>query len=355
MKRICRHHGISRWPSRKINKVNRSLSKLKRVIESVQGSDGSFHLNSLSPSPLPTAGCSTSQAANTNGFNRLNSPGMGTPELPGFTSDLPQGQSPINDGNAVAGIHLASNKITDPEECLREQNNCIFKTSSGSLEHSAGSPTSHDSCQGSTPHETTRPQDSKIIELSGVNFRNGVTLTNHQGKEFMPGAHMATNFLEGFEGLLVADVGSSKTHRHLYPSDAHTDDRLPECSWTNPQNLIPAPEPDTVNPTTHPTIRQDPVTLTIKATYKDDIIRFRFPSSFGIAELREEVAKRLKLEVGTFDIKYRDDDNELVLIACDADLQECLDVPRPDRSLMIRLSVHDITSNLGSSCESTGE
>ncbi|QHN78402.1 hypothetical protein S83_067017 [Arachis hypogaea] len=101
--------------------------------------------------------------------------------------------------------------------------------------------------------------------------------------------------------------------------------------------------------------RKEMKTVTIKATYREDIIRFRVSLNCGIVELKEQVAKRLKLEIGTFDIKYLDDDHEWVLIACDADLQECIDVSRSSASNIIRVLVHEITSNLGSSRESSGE
>lgn len=194
MKRICRQHGISRWPFRKINKVNRSLDKIKRVVESVKCSPKLIITASSSqPAPAPA------------------------PHLPCLSSAL-------------------------------------------------GVASSQGSCQE--------------------------------------------------------------------PPFTNTALRKPLQSSSNGAGGV----------------------VTIKASYRGDIVRFRVPCSAGVAAVKEEVAKRLGLEAGAFDVKYLDDDHEWVLLSCDDDFQECLDVvpALPSAAAqVVRLMVQEVADNLGSSCGSS--
>lgn len=142
---------------------------------------------------------------------------------------------------------------------------------------------------------------------------------------------------EPYRGIMfIEDAGSSHDLTNL-------------CPVTDPlekvQELSPKVQPFTA--------RTEMKTITIKATYREDIIRFRVATNSGIVTLKEEVGKRLKLDVGTFDIKYLDDDHEWVLIVCDADLQECIELSMSSGCNIIRLLVYDLSTNLGSSCESS--
>lgn len=364
MKRICRQHGISRWPSRKINKVNRSLTKLKRVIESVQGADGSFDITSLTTSPLPVAVGSISWPAGLNGSNQQYSPSSKPSELPLEKNETSTCRSPGSNGDQYLGERVSNHK-----ELFLEQNAASpeggksansSKNGSGSREESAGSPTSLGSCQGSPPNESAPPKDLFVSSVNEAMEFQPAREMNLTAAFSVPEALVTTEPQDSFGGMLVEDAGSSKDLRNLCPgaADAPADDRFPDSSWINTPCVDPYPRqavPVLSQRTQHLHAGREMKSVTIKATYREDIIRFRIPLSCGIVELREEVAKRLKLELGTFDIKYLDDDLEWVLIACDADLHECLDISRSSGCNIIRLSIHDVMSNLGSSCESTGE
>lgn len=378
MKRICRQHGISRWPSRKINKVNRSLTKLKRVIESVQGAEGAFGLTPLAKSPLPVTVTSASRPSNSNGTNQQNSPSHQLCEPPTERKESPTTSSPRREGQVGMEDQLQGAGILSQKELIHENGGFFLpgvnkapnhaKSASGLREASVGTPTSHGSCQGSPENGNVTVKDPFVSPIHEqcvkVDGSPESALQPNNDLHFsvpcsIPDALVTVESQEPFGGMLIEDAGSSKDLRNLCPAaaDAILDEQVPEhYCWINPPCSDLAPNQTTgVVAQTTPNVKakQEVKSVTIKATYREDIIRFRILTSSSIVELKDEVAKRLKLEVGTFDIKYMDDDQEWVLIACDADLQECLDLCRSSSSNMIRLLIHDIMPNLGSSSGST--
>ncbi|XP_028082390.1 uncharacterized protein LOC114283709 isoform X1 [Camellia sinensis] len=113
-------------------------------------------------------------------------------------------------------------------------------------------------------------------------------------------------------------------------------------SCLSPQKRVGSDVPSTSSPK-HRHCKQNARTATIKATYGDKTVRVPPPATSGIVKLKEELARRLELEHGSFYVEYEDEDHDWILIACDDVLQECLTFSRDNR--VIRLAVRDEVVN----------
>jgi hypothetical protein len=127
-----------------------------------------------------------------------------------------------------------------------------------------------------------------------------------------------------------------------------------ECSQDFRSQPITTVTQTTVARTDNLMFVQNSEIITVMARYKEDILRFRFPCSGSIITLKNEVAKRIQMDVGIFDIKYLDDDNDWVKLTYDADLAECMEISLLSGRNVLRLLVTEIAAIIGSSCGSTG-
>uniref|UniRef100_K3ZHC2 PB1 domain-containing protein n=1 Tax=Setaria italica TaxID=4555 RepID=K3ZHC2_SETIT len=283
LKRICRQHGISRWPSRKIKKVNRSLEKIQNVISSVHGvvdrelkydPATGFLISSISPSGNPL-------------LIDVEGDGVDPPHIESESSQL----KIKLDCGASQGEYQGQLVLKAQEEKLSEID---FSLNEGRL-----SLNSHSSV-GSQGNNASR--DLFLVPQSNI------------GTETLPSSSSKTDY----------SSGSASSHGTFQ-----------KCSKTQAS----ANEGNT--------------TVTVKANYKDDAVRFKLLPSMKHHDLLEEIAKRMKLSVGSFHLKYRDDEDDWVILESDADLQECLDILEITRSHVLKVQVRDVTHPAASSGSSS--
>ncbi|EOA17947.1 hypothetical protein CARUB_v10006357mg [Capsella rubella] len=231
LKRICRQHGISRWPSRKIKKVGHSLRKLQVVIDSVEGVQGSLHLASFYSS-FPQL-----QSSSTSSFPLIN---------PTQTIHVPPKSPPSSSGS---------------------------QSSSGSS-----------TCCSSEEQQ-----------------------------------------LGGFQKPALS-------HPQVLPlSILHEDQRPARVTSSLP------PLPSATAP------RKAKEGMKVKAMFRDSMLRMCLQPHSCLADLRREIAKRFGMDdvlTSNFVLKYMDDDQEWVLLTCEADLEECIQVYKSSLEKTIRILVH---------------
>ncbi|KAI7740895.1 hypothetical protein M8C21_017476 [Ambrosia artemisiifolia] len=256
LKRICRQHGIQRWPSRKIKKVGHSLQKIQLVMDSVHGAAGSFQIESF----------------------YSNFPNLVSADQK--TSSLSPSKFIMIDSKAGDGV----TKSLSPS--------CSQTSSSGQSCSSENLP---------YPHPRTPT-----------------------------GEDTCNNVLK--RARSDADVS-------LYEQDQEPEQKVFSRSRSH-KSLTELPTAPTL-PTVGGNARDENI-LRVKVAFGEEKIRFRLQNDWGFDRLLEEIAKRFSVnDIREFHLKYFDDDSEWVLLTCDDDLEECIDVYRSCKSGTIKLALSE--------------
>ncbi|TKY48305.1 NLP8 protein [Spatholobus suberectus] len=342
LKRICRQHGISRWPSRKINKVNRSLKKIQTVLDSVQGVEGGLKFD-------PSMGAFVAG-------------GSIIQEIDAHESLLFPEKSTIKDPAPVTQDAVS----VPPAPCCAGENFSIKlegklkKTNASSVdcdEDPKSMAMDDGSCQ--TASLCTKVQDcpeqaclgSFLAKEQHKWILNKGGLRVEKFKRNIVG--QSSSSLIGDEMDIGVDGDDGVVEPNHPTSSSLTDSSNGSGSMMHGSSSSSQSFENQNQSKVKSTIVDSGSKLIVKATYREDTIRFKFDPSAGCFRLYEEVAARFKLQSGSFQLKYLDDEEEWVMLVNDADLQECMEILDDIGTRSVRFLVRDMPCVLSSSGSSS--
>uniref|UniRef100_A0A6N2MBZ2 RWP-RK domain-containing protein n=1 Tax=Salix viminalis TaxID=40686 RepID=A0A6N2MBZ2_SALVM len=142
----------------------------------------------------------------------------------------------------------------------------------------------------------------------------------------------------------------SKSEIHPLNQEEFTGAKSHETSGQNQDLLTPAHLP-----VSNSQALQDGGAFRVKATFGDENIRFSLLPNWGFSDLQREIAKRFDIyDFSRIGLKYLDNEQEAVLLTCDADLEECKDLLGFSQSRTIKITLYLVsTPMLGSSFSSS--
>ncbi|KAJ6683286.1 hypothetical protein OIU85_007012 [Salix viminalis] len=322
LKRICRQHGISRWPSRKINKVNRSLKKIQTVLDTVQGVEGGLKFD-------PTAGGFIAGGAMMQEFDLRNGFVFQEKNLSNRNSEpashdvVSVRQAPCTDGsNSTVKVendecHIGSRGV------LKES--CVYAIDCS--EDSKSAAMDAGLCEqanfGSGPWACHENNVTGSLAKAGNKWgmkNSGIILENLDSRF----VSQSSIFAKEMDTKMEGDDGNVE---HNQPTcSSMTDSSNGSGSMMHGSISSSSSFEERKHSKVQTSFGDADFKITVKASYKEDIIRFKFDPSAGCFQLYKEVSKRFKLQTGTFQLKYLDDEEEWVLLVSDSDLQECLEI-----------------------------
>ncbi|CAK9184865.1 unnamed protein product [Ilex paraguariensis] len=367
LKRICRQHGISRWPSRKINKVNRSLRKIQTVLDSVQGMEGGLKFD-------PTSGGLVAESSVIHGFDvhkDIIFPSKSRParNLESVTHDMVSGSptSCMDGDNSRVKLeeecYLGGNEVRlprnllIPSDCKGEHKSSIHLThhfDDSQLATSDAGP-SQPACLATRPWiSSENASPGSYFTIGG--YRNWDLDTEISDSQFISRSSSSNAVVDEEDTGMKGDNGREGNNGvyecNQLTSSSMTDSSNGSGSMMNGSSSSSPTIGERKLFKTKTSFGDGGSKITMKATYKEDTIRFKFEPSAGCFQLYEEVANRLKLQIGTFQLKYLDDEEEWVMLVSDSDLQECLEILEFVGTRAVKILVRDAPFSMGSSCSS---
>ncbi|KAK6776195.1 hypothetical protein RDI58_027196 [Solanum bulbocastanum] len=365
LKRICRQHGISRWPSRKINKVNRSLKKIRTVLESVQGVEGGLKFDPATGGLVPAGSIIQDFDAQKSIFFPFKDVSVKNPT------------SVFQD----AVVHSSSGNDRENSMVKMEEDSCADGNQLSQSNHINTS--SFKEGNKSSIEVFGHCDESKLAALdagsSGPASLNAMSLTDSRNaslgsfltKEGSRRWGLNNDPLDNFDChftsrcsypmVVGGDVDSKMKgdnemdgdggviEHNQASSSAMTDSSNGSGSMINGSSSSSRSRDGEKHSKVEVNCGDNGLTITVKATYKEDTIRFKFDLSAGCFQLYEDVAKRFKLQTGTFQLKYLDDEEEWVMLVNDTDLHECLEILEFGGGRTVKFLVRDTPCALGSS------
>uniref|UniRef100_A0A0V0IWW3 Uncharacterized protein n=1 Tax=Solanum chacoense TaxID=4108 RepID=A0A0V0IWW3_SOLCH len=367
LKRICRQHGISRWPSRKINKVNRSLKKIQTVLESVQGVEGGLKFDPATGGLVPAGSIIQDFNAQKSIFFPFKDVSVKNP-----TSVFQDAAVPSSSGNDKENsvVKMEEDFYADGNQLSQSNhiNTSFFKEGNKSSIEVSGY--CYESKLATLDAGSSGPASLNAMPLTDFgNASLGSFLTKEGCRRWGLNNDTLDNFDHHFTSqcsypmVVGGDVDSKMKGDNEMDGDGRVIEHNQASSSAMTDSSNGSGSGSMINGSSssshsHGAEKHSKVevncgdngsTITVKATYKEDTIRFKFDLSAGCFQLYEDVAKRFKLQTGTFQLKYLDDEEEWVMLVNDADLHECLEILEFGGGRTVKFLVRDTPCALGSS------